>query len=86
VIENLARDLQAEFPWHNGFSARNLWHMLDFYASTPASQNCNRWLQKSAGPKALPAWPTRFRQKSDFAYGTSTVEAEEQPKPSHFVL
>ena len=31
VVENLARDLQTEFPGRNGFSARNLWNMLDFY-------------------------------------------------------
>ena len=31
VVENLARDLQAEFPGRNGFSARNLWNMLDLY-------------------------------------------------------
>jgi len=31
VVENLARDLQSEFPGRNGFSARNLWNTLDFY-------------------------------------------------------
>ena len=31
VVENLASDLQAEFPGRNGFSARNLWNMRDFY-------------------------------------------------------
>ena len=31
VVENLARDLQVEFPGRNGFSARNLWNTLDFY-------------------------------------------------------
>ena len=31
VVETLARDLQAEFPGRNGFSARNLWNMLDLY-------------------------------------------------------
>jgi len=31
VVENLARDLQSEFPGRNGFSARNLWNMLEFY-------------------------------------------------------
>jgi DUF1016 N-terminal domain/EcoEI R protein C-terminal len=31
VLETLARDLQAEFPGRNGFSARNLWNMRDFY-------------------------------------------------------
>jgi len=31
VVENLARDLQAEFPGRNGFSAQNLWGMRQFY-------------------------------------------------------
>jgi predicted nuclease of restriction endonuclease-like (RecB) superfamily len=31
VVETLARDLQAEFPGRNGFSARNLWNMKEFY-------------------------------------------------------
>jgi predicted nuclease of restriction endonuclease-like (RecB) superfamily len=31
VVENLARDLQTEFPGRNGFSARNFWNMLNFY-------------------------------------------------------
>ena len=33
VVETLALDLQAEFPGRNGFSARNLWNMRDFYRS-----------------------------------------------------
>ncbi len=36
VVENLARDLQAEFPGKNGFSARNLWNMRDFYTEYSA--------------------------------------------------
>ncbi len=32
VVENLAKDLQAEFPGMRGFSARNLWLMVDFYS------------------------------------------------------
>lgn len=31
VVENLARDLQTEFPGRNGFSAQNLWFMRQFY-------------------------------------------------------
>ncbi len=31
VVENLARDLQAEFPGRNGFSSANLWLMRQFY-------------------------------------------------------
>ena len=31
VVETLARDLQAEFPGRNGFSAQNLWFMRQFY-------------------------------------------------------
>ena len=30
VVENLARDLQSEFPGRNGFSAQNLWLMRQF--------------------------------------------------------
>ncbi|HLP42954.1 MAG TPA: PDDEXK nuclease domain-containing protein [Fibrobacteria bacterium] len=41
VVETLARDLQAEFPGRNGFSARNLWNSLEFfrfYSSRPKLQ------------------------------------------------
>jgi predicted nuclease of restriction endonuclease-like (RecB) superfamily len=31
VVEILARDLQSEFPGRNGFSARSLWNMREFY-------------------------------------------------------
>ena len=31
VVETLARDLQAEFPGRNGFSAQNLWLMRQMY-------------------------------------------------------
>jgi predicted nuclease of restriction endonuclease-like (RecB) superfamily len=31
VVENLAQDLQKEFPGTKGFSARNLWLMRSFY-------------------------------------------------------
>ncbi len=31
VVENLAKDLQAEIPGIKGFSARNIWNMRDFY-------------------------------------------------------
>lgn len=33
VVETLARDLQAEFPGRNGFSARNLWNMHELYCT-----------------------------------------------------
>ena len=36
VVENLARDLRAEFPGQNGFSARNLWNMKEFYTEYSA--------------------------------------------------
>lgn len=31
VVEQLAKDLQAEFPGISGFSACNIWRMRDFY-------------------------------------------------------
>lgn len=33
VVETLAQDLQVEFPGRNGFSARNLWNMREFYCT-----------------------------------------------------
>ena len=41
VVENLARDLQTEFPGRNGFSVQNLWLMRQFfneYANLPNLQ------------------------------------------------
>ncbi len=31
VVENLAKDLQMEFPGLKGFLSRNLWNMRNFY-------------------------------------------------------
>lgn len=31
IVENLANDLQAEFPGIGGFSARNIWNMRNFF-------------------------------------------------------
>ena len=33
VVEHLADDLQKEFPGIQGFSARNIWYMRDFYVT-----------------------------------------------------
>ena len=33
VVENLAADLQKEFPGVQGYSARNIWYMRMFYTT-----------------------------------------------------
>lgn len=38
VVENLARDLQAEFPGISGFSAANLWRIRQFYEAYAEDQ------------------------------------------------
>lgn len=38
VVENLAADLQAEFPGVGGFSAQNLWRMKQFYETYAANE------------------------------------------------
>jgi predicted nuclease of restriction endonuclease-like (RecB) superfamily len=38
VVENLARDLQAEFPGISGFSAANLWRIKQFYEAYAEDQ------------------------------------------------
>jgi hypothetical protein len=49
VVERLAKDLQAEFPGMQGFSARNIWRMRDFYLSYHTHENRHHWWQKLAG-------------------------------------
>jgi hypothetical protein len=39
IMETLSQDLQAEFPERNGFSARNLWNMRDFYLACSLQPN-----------------------------------------------
>ena len=38
VVENLARDLQAEFVGMSGFSTQNLWYMRQFYLEYSANE------------------------------------------------
>lgn len=38
IVEQLARDLQAEFRGVTGFSARNIWRMRDFYLTYHANE------------------------------------------------
>jgi len=38
IVEDLARDLRAEFPDNQGFSSRNLWYMRCFYAEYSAPE------------------------------------------------
>lgn len=38
IVENLARDLQEEFPGVRGFSAQNLWRMGQFYSAYAADE------------------------------------------------
>jgi hypothetical protein len=42
VVENLARDLQAEFPGRNGFSVKTCGACASFTTNTVTSQNSNR--------------------------------------------
>jgi hypothetical protein len=36
IVENLAKDLQKEFPGIQGFSSANLWRMRNFYLTYPS--------------------------------------------------
>jgi predicted nuclease of restriction endonuclease-like (RecB) superfamily len=38
VVEQLAKDIQSEFPGISGFSARNVWNMRSFYSSYSQSE------------------------------------------------
>src|SRR3989338_4469321 len=38
VVENLAKDLQKEFPGIQGYSAQNLWRMKQFYQTYASNE------------------------------------------------
>ncbi|MGG6270917.1 PDDEXK nuclease domain-containing protein [Leptolyngbya sp. AN03gr2] len=38
IVEQLAKDLQAEFPGISGFSVRNIWNMRSFYVTYSQNQ------------------------------------------------
>ena len=49
VIEQLAKDLRAEFPDMTGFSSRNLKYMRAFAEAWADNQLCNRLLHNCRG-------------------------------------
>ena len=46
VVENLAKDLQIEFPGMKGFSKDNIWRMRKFYITIMAVKNLHQWCKK----------------------------------------
>jgi predicted nuclease of restriction endonuclease-like (RecB) superfamily len=53
VVETLARDLQAEFPGRNGFSAQNLWFMRQFYGEYADKPNLQPLVREISWTKNL---------------------------------
>src|SRR5438874_8430886 len=50
IVEHLARDLQAEFSGMEGFSARNLWYMRNFYSENTAPKILQQLVAELAAP------------------------------------
>lgn len=53
VVENLARDLQLEFPGRNGFSAQNLWLMRQFFREYSGKPNLQPLVREISWAKNL---------------------------------
>lgn len=53
VVENLASDLQKEFPGIGGFSYRNLWYMRDFYLTYVNNQKLQPMVAEISWTKNL---------------------------------
>lgn len=53
VVQNLARDLQAEFPGRNGFSAQNLWLMRQFFREYSDKPNLQPMVREIGWAKNL---------------------------------
>ena len=56
VVEQLAMDLQTEFPRIQGYSTQNLWYMRQFFLEYHKDANSNCWLEKSVGPRIWSSW------------------------------
>lgn len=53
VVETLAKDLQEEFSGRNGFSARNLWNMREFYCTYVTRPNLQPMVAEVSWTKNL---------------------------------
>jgi predicted nuclease of restriction endonuclease-like (RecB) superfamily len=53
VVATLAKDLQAEFPGRNGFSAQNLWFMRQFYVEYADKLNLQPLVREISWTKNL---------------------------------
>jgi predicted nuclease of restriction endonuclease-like (RecB) superfamily len=53
VVENLAKDLQAEFPGIQGFGARNIWRMRDFYLTYRSNEKLTPLVSEIGWPHNL---------------------------------
>lgn len=53
VVENLARDLQVEFPGRNGFSSQNLWAMRQFFNEYQTKPNLQSLIGEISWAKNL---------------------------------
>ena len=51
VVENLARDLRAEFPCVGGFSAANLWQIRQFYEAYANDEKLSPMVREVSWPK-----------------------------------
>lgn len=56
VVENLARDLQTEFPGRNGFSAQNLWLMRQFVNEYTAKPKLQPLVGEISWSKTCSSW------------------------------
>lgn len=68
VVENFARDLQAEFPGRNGFSAQNLWFMRQFYREYQDRPNLQPLVGRSRYNRHLNLRPTYFAWVQHIVY------------------
>jgi predicted nuclease of restriction endonuclease-like (RecB) superfamily len=85
VVETLARDLQAEFPGRNGFSAQNLWFMRQFYSEYLDKPNLQSLIREISWTKNLVIFgrckddlEREFYLKATARYGWTTAVLKHQ--------
>ena len=87
-IENLARDIKAEFPNAKGYSARNLWYMLKFasmFDDFGIPQAAPAELKQKQNPPILQAPPAEFKNSKRSSI-VQTVSAQLVTTPKSVIL
>ena len=81
VVENLARDLRAEFPGVGGFSAANLWRIRQFYEAYANGEKLAPMVREISWTKNL-AILERCKESAERQFYLERTNSSDGPRTS----